>query len=126
MRKLCPLNFLLIVGHVARLCLSLSYLLPSGFFIFASCRNYSDPFYVFFRGKYSLCGCRFHVPMGGGVFRIFQCCRVEPELLSSTSSTVHPLQIWPCWKVTIIMRLNWDRPIIPTPKMATYDILLFM
>ena len=40
MRKLCPLNFLLIVGHVARLCLSLSYLLPPGFFIFASCRNY--------------------------------------------------------------------------------------
>ena len=43
------------------------------------CRNHLASFWVFFRGNFSICSCRFGVFMGGGEFRIFLCCHLELE-----------------------------------------------
>ena len=58
-------------GFMARLCLSLSYLLQYGLFpIPPMCRSHSASFRVFFRENCSICSCRFSVFVGGSGFGI--------------------------------------------------------
>ena len=44
-------------------------------------KSYLASFQAFFRGNYSMCSGKFGVSMGGGEFRLFLCCHLEPLLL---------------------------------------------
>ena len=57
------------VGFMARVCLSLSYVFPYGYFLIClMCRSLSASFWISFRGNHSVCSCTFGVSVGGGEF----------------------------------------------------------